>query len=121
MPILELHREDHVGARPEPGGSRANARLHWHRREPELPQNCKEQRVLLEAVTAAPARDQLVGDLIELDTDAAPEQNVEVLERNGGTVSDVEAAQSLDVRRTRIGQTDAFQIVIEEHLRPPLL
>ena len=79
---IELHGQEHVRAwslvaRPDgdnPRGMRGGTKAQ------ALDRRVK-QRAVLEAVAAAAIDDQLSGDAVEVDADAAAEQHVHVLER----------------------------------------
>ena len=57
-----------------------------------------EERGMLEAVAAAPIADQLPGDAVEVDADAAPKQDVEVFKRDAHHVRAHQPGQRLERR-----------------------
>jgi len=78
--------------------------------KPEMGQRVGEQRVLLEAVAAASAIEQLGNDRRQLDVDRLATNRIEILERNGQRMERVDGAQNIERCFTRAGVTDALKI-----------
>jgi len=78
----------------------AHARRQPRDREPDLLQHGGEERVLLEAVSAARAVHQLRLQRRQVQPDRPPEEDIEVLERDVRRVREVQRTQHL-LRRLR--------------------
>ena len=112
-PFGQVDAQQHVRARPNRGGVRPDPRGESGHGEAQGLERRPEQRVLLEAVAAPPARDQLGLHALEVDANGPPEQDVEVLEGNGSHVALVEQAQGLGRRRQRACAADPGQVQVE--------
>jgi hypothetical protein len=112
---VDLDAQEHVGARRDEVARPldANPRRERHRVEAEREEHVQEVAVLLEAVTAAARVHQLVLDRGRIEIDAAPEQDVEVLERDARHVRARERVQGLQRRRARTGVADAREVRVE--------
>lgn len=93
-------------------GSGADPRFHGDNPESKLSEHREEQRVLLEAVTAAALGDELVAKMLELERDAASQQNVEVLERHRGDMGSMQPTQRVEAGGTGTIQSDSSQVLV---------
>jgi hypothetical protein len=81
-----------------------------------------EERILLEAITAAPAAHQLGHDARQIDRDAPPEQDVEVLERDRRHVRPLNRRQGGEIGRGWPPHADAREIggeIVSIHTTAP--
>ena len=117
---VDLHLQEHVRARRR-FGARAidpDARAARLDAEPHRLEHLEKKTVLLEAVAAPSPPDQLVEDGLRAELDRAPEQHVQVLERDRLRVGRRERVQRRQRRRARSGVADAGEVGVEvEHLR----
>jgi hypothetical protein len=72
-----------------------------------------EQGVLLEAVAAAPQRDQFVFHDGGVEHDRATEQHIEVFERDVAHVREDERVQVGETGRVRPAVLDAFEVPVK--------
>src|SRR4051812_35766079 len=108
-----------LGLVPEYPGRQA---LH---REAEAFEHPKQQRVVLEAIAAAPALDDLVEQRLRVELDPAPEQDIHILERDARRMPGDDPTQCRERRLARPGIADAGEIGgklgIPKHLGVPVI
>jgi hypothetical protein len=78
--------------------------------KPERAQRPLQQRVVLEPIPAAPAAHQLAGQGGRIEPGAAPEQRVDILERNRRRVGRYHGAEGCQIRPARPGVANAIEI-----------
>jgi len=86
-------------------------------REAEFDERILEQAVLLETIAAAARGHELGEYRIAIDADAAPEDDIEILERDGETMRPLDLGQALGGGGRRLLEADAVEISekIESH------
>lgn len=72
-----------------------------------------EQQILFEAITAAANEHQFVLQRSAVQQYRPARQRVQVLERDGLRMQDMQLAQGVERRRARSGITDALEVRIE--------
>src|SRR5205085_8370001 len=97
-------------ARPNGAGAIEHPRREASNAKANPLQHRREQKVLLETVTAAPVGDQLCSDTFEVEPYGSPEQHVDILERNMRRVCEVQSLQNVYAGLQRAGVPDALQI-----------
>ena len=95
------------------GREQNHARRMQKRAEAELLEDGGEQRGLLEAITAAPATDELFLEMPQIQKYRTAEQDVEILERNTRHVRMQEPCQRIERAAQAAGPADAVEISIE--------
>ena len=89
--VLNLDFKDHVRARADLGGTELNPGRQATQLESERFEHGGEKSVLFEAISAPPRRDELRLDIGEVERDAATEEDVEILERDCGSVGEMQS------------------------------
>ena len=79
----------------------------------QRPERGCEEGVLLEAIAASPSLYELVVERGDVETDTVLQQNIDVLERNGGGMIGDDGAQRRQGRLARPFIGDATQIGVE--------
>ncbi len=108
--VLGADGEDHVRPCAVPPVAEPHARRERRHAEAEVREHGGEERVLLEAVAAAPCPDEFGFERREVEPDRAAEEDVEVLERDRGRVRAVESGEAGDRRRRRRFEPDPAEI-----------
>src|SRR5699024_4752367 len=72
-----------------------------------------EQQVVFEAVAAAPVANQLFLEIIEVEGDAATENDIEILERDRQRVCSVERDEGVDGWVERASEADAGEVGVD--------
>ena len=101
--------QQHVHARAVDAGN-AHLRLEGLDVEADLPEHLLEERVLLEAVAAAPPSDDLVLEVRKVEADAQAHLDVEVLEWHRRDVGVLQGPQRLEVGTRRALKANAVEV-----------
>src|ERR1700759_787657 len=87
-------------------------------READRLQRALEQLVLLEAIAAATAIDELLLHRLQIDMHRTPQQRIERVERDRIDLRGLQRRQGLEIRGRRPAVTDARQIVLQPKFVP---
>ena len=93
-------------AQPDPTHQRPPLKPHRHQR-------AMKERILLEAITAPAAMDELVENDVGIEADAAPQYYVQILERDGPAMGLHQPRNAIDAHRRRRVQPDPVEISTE--------
>src|SRR6185437_7591930 len=112
--VAEIDLQQHMragargvtGAEPHAGRQRPDLKAH-------LPQHGAEQRVLLEAIAAAAAGNQLGLQAVEIECDRKPKHHIEVLEGDAHRMREMQRRERFERRRQIAGVSDPREIGIE--------
>src|SRR5579859_204230 len=123
--LRQVDPEQHVVARSERRPRRRHpdhAGDQRRHREPQGRQRRAEERVLLEAVAAAPRADELGLQRAEVQRNRPAEQRVQVVEGDGVGVQPMQGAKDIEGRFARAVEADAREVgvEIENHVFPPI-
>ena len=110
---VRLDQQRHVRSSGHAPRAEADPRAQTRDVEPDGLERGGEQRVVLEAVAAAAIADELVLQAREVEPDRAPEQDVEVLERDRRRVREMDRVQHLERRLDRPVVADACEVRVQ--------
>ncbi len=105
--------EEHVGARPYFGRTETDSRRQATQGESERLEHGGEKRVMLKAIAAASRGHELRLQIAQVERDAATEHDIQVFERNGRDVREVQRLERLGCRVEDSVVADAREIRYE--------
>jgi hypothetical protein len=103
--------------RPAPALRRtaADAAEQRRRHEPDLAERGGEQRVVLEAVAAAPFVEKLPLEIGEAEPNRTAQLNRDVLEEKRLAMREMQPPKRLQIRRDRRRHTNASEVILQAH------
>ena len=113
---VERHAQHHVRAAPAVRRAAPHTAEERVGGNPELAQGRREQRVVLEAVAAAPLVEELALEIAEREADAPAGLNRQVLEEERLAVRAVQAPERVGVRLRRRVLSNPRQVLVDPHL-----
>jgi len=109
----KLDEQEHVGSGADLGGAGPNASRQGNHPEPERLERGPEQSVLLEAIAAATSDDELRLERLQVEPDRLPQQDVQVLEGEGGEVRPVQVCERVGAGFSRARHPRSVQVRVE--------
>ena len=113
---LDAHTEHHVRSCSDDRRADAHAGGEPRHREPQLVEHGGEERILLEAVAAAPTCHQLCLEAREVEQDRPAKLDVEVLEGDRGEVGAVQCPQRVDPGQAVARVPEPIEVGLEIHV-----
>ncbi len=115
--VIQSDMQRHVRARTHVAVRGADSGQVAIDRKAEAFEHGAEQHTVLEAVTSATSTDQLVLHCRQRHVDSAPDDHIEILERDRRPVRQVQCAQRLGTRLAAPLETDPLEIRVEVESR----
>ena len=90
--------------------SEPDAGREWSHGKAQALEDPEEETVLFKAISAPPVGDELLFNSLGFEADAALEQDVEILERDGGDVGELQVTEDREGRLAGSGVSDAGEV-----------